>query len=49
MMKTELLMKKANEGYIVCHEQQCPLHEHCLRWLVGQHVPDTARRHLLPS
>ena len=49
MMKTELLMKKANEGYIVCHEQQCPLHEHCLRWHVGQHVPDTARRHLLPS
>ena len=42
MMKTELLMKKANEGYIVCHEQQCPLHEHCLRWQVGQHVPSSA-------
>ena len=42
MMKTELLMKKANEGYIVCHEQQCTLHEHCLRWQVGQHVPSSA-------
>ena len=42
MIKKELLMKKANEGYTVCYEEQCPLRDHCLRWQVGQHVPHTA-------
>ena len=41
-MEKELLIKKAKEGYTVCYEEQCPMREHCLRWLVGQHVPDTA-------
>ena len=35
-------MKKAREGYTVCYVEQCPLREHCLRWLVAQHVPNTA-------
>ncbi len=24
--------------YLVCFVDQCPLHDHCLRWLVGQYV-----------
>jgi len=42
MIEKELLIKKANEGYTVCYEEQCPLRDHCLRWQVGQHVPHTA-------
>ena len=37
----ELLIKKAHEGYTVCYIDECPLRSQCLRWLVGQHVPDT--------
>lgn len=37
----ELLIKKAHEGYTVCYADQCPLRSQCLRWLVGQQVPDT--------
>ena len=40
-IKEELLIKQAKEGYTVCYADQCPLHNHCLRWLVGQHVPTT--------
>ena len=41
-IKEELLIKQAKEGYTVCYTDQCPLHNQCLRWLVGQHVPQTA-------
>ena len=37
----ELLIKKAKEGYTVCYQDQCPLRTQCLRWQVGQHVPNT--------
>ena len=37
----ELLIKKAKAGYTACNVDYCPLNTHCLRWLVGQHVPDT--------
>ena len=37
----ELLIKKAHEGYTVCYVDGCPLRTQCLRWLVGQYVPDT--------
>ena len=37
----ELLIEKAKEGYTVCYADQCPLRTLCLRWLVGQHVPNT--------
>ena len=40
--KEELLIKQAKEGYTVCYIDQCPLHNQCLRWLVGRHVPRTA-------
>ena len=40
--KEELLIKQAKEGYTVCYIDQCPLHNQCLRWLVGQHMPQTA-------
>ncbi len=37
----ELLIEKAKEGYTVCYVDVCPLRTHCLRWLVGGHVPHT--------
>ena len=40
-IKEELLINQAKEGYIVCYVEQCPLHNQCLRWLVGQHLPHT--------
>lgn len=40
-MEKELLVKKAHEGYTVCYVDSCPLHDHCLRWLVGLHIPNT--------
>ena len=41
-IKKELLIKQAQEGYTVCYVENCPLRNHCLRWLVGQHMPPTA-------
>ena len=40
-MEKELLIEKAKEGYTVCYMENCPLREHCLRWLTGQYVPNT--------
>ena len=40
-MENELLIKKAHEGYTVCYAEQCPLRQQCLRWQVGQHVPNS--------
>ena len=40
-VEKEILIKKAHEGYTVCYVDQSPLRTQCLRWLVGQHVPDT--------
>jgi len=40
-IKKELLIEKAQEGYAVCNMEGCPLRDHCLRWLTGQHVPST--------
>ena len=41
MMNTEknLFSQKAATGYTVCFMNQCPLHEQCLRWMVGQSMP----------
>ena len=40
-MEKELLIEKAKNGYTVCYQNRCPLHTQCLRWQVGQHVPNT--------
>ncbi len=40
-MEKELLLKKVKEGYTVCYSDACPLRTHCLRWLVGQQMPNT--------
>ena len=40
-VEKELLIKKAHEGYTVCYAEQCPLRQQCLRWQVGQHVPNS--------
>ena len=40
-VEKELLIEKAHEGYTVCYVDECPLRTQCLRWLVGQHVPNT--------
>ena len=37
-----LLIEKAKNGYTVCYVDNCPLRNQCLRWQVGQHVPNTA-------
>lgn len=37
-MKQELLIKQAKEGYTVCYMENCPLRDHCLRWLAS-HPP----------
>ena len=40
-MEKELLIEKAKNGYTVCYQNQCPSHTQCLRWQVGQYIPDT--------
>ena len=40
-MEKALLIEKAKEGYTVCYVDNCPLRPQCLRWQVGQHVPNT--------
>ena len=39
VMIDEKILKEKAEKYLVCFNEQCPKHEHCLRWMVGQHVP----------
>ena len=41
MTEQEIFRTKAKEGYTVCFAEQCPLREQCLRFLVGQYIPDT--------
>ena len=43
MKEQEIFTKKASEGYIVCQVGQCPLREQCLRWKVGEQMPDSVR------
>ena len=41
MTEQEIFRAKAKDGYTVCFAEQCPLREQCLRFLVGQYIPDT--------
>ena len=41
MNEQEIFKEKAVSGYTVCFAAQCPLKERCLRWKVGQQMPDT--------
>ena len=41
MTEQEIFSRKAVEGYTVCYAEGCPRREQCLRWLVGQQMPDT--------
>ena len=41
MTEQELFAKQAANGYAICCADNCPLKEQCLRWLVGQQMPDT--------
>lgn len=34
-----IINSNALSGYFVCFADQCPLHDDCLRWKVGQHLP----------
>lgn len=45
MEEKERFIEKAQEGYMVCFAEQCPQHEQCLRWKVGQVMPDTVGRY----
>ena len=40
MTEQEIFRMKAEDGYAVCHAEHCPRKEHCLRWKVGQQLPD---------
>ncbi|MBR5038165.1 MAG: hypothetical protein IKX65_05535 [Prevotella sp.] len=39
-MKDEKALREKAEKYLVCMNEKCPQHEHCLRWQVGQYVSD---------
>ena len=41
MTEQEIFAKQATDGYTVCYAGGCPRKEQCLRWLVGQQMPDT--------
>lgn len=41
MTEQEIFKKEAENGYTVCFAEQCPLKEQCLRYLVGQQMPET--------
>ena len=41
MTEQELFAKQAANGYTVCYADGCPKKEQCLRWKVGQLMPDT--------
>ena len=41
MTEQEIFKKKAISGYTVCFAEQCPLKEQCLRWKVGEQMPNT--------
>ena len=41
MKEKEIFKEKAVSGYTVCFAAQCPLKDRCLRWKVGQQMPDT--------
>ena len=41
MTEQEIFRAKAKDGYTVCFAEQCPMKERCLRFLVGQYIPDT--------
>lgn len=39
MTEQESIFSEKAVSYLVCFNTQCGLHEKCLRWMVGQHVP----------
>ena len=41
MKEQEIFKEKAVSCYTVCFAAQCPLKDRCLRWKVGQQMPDT--------
>lgn len=41
MTEQELFAKQAANGYTVWYVDGCPKKEQCLRWKVGQQMPDT--------
>ena len=38
MQEEESAFREKANHYLVCFADSCPLHEQCLRWLVGQYV-----------
>nr|MCR5578414.1 DUF6078 family protein [Prevotella sp.] len=41
--REQLFAEKAAKSYAICHSQTCPLHGHCLRWLLLAYVPKDRR------
>lgn len=42
MNEKDIFKNQAKNGYTVCYAENCPLRDGCLRWLVGQQMPQTA-------
>ena len=40
------IFSKKVPHYLVCFINSCPLHEQCLRWLVGRHAPQEPLSHV---
>ena len=41
MISQEEIFRQKAPHYLLCFIEHCPLHEHCLRWLVGQQADHT--------
>ena len=42
----EDIMRQKVSGYLVCFIDDCPLHETCLRWVVGQYADQNLVSHI---
>ncbi len=38
MKDKETLFRQKADHYLCCYNADCPRHDHCLRWEVGQHI-----------
>ena len=41
--KKEQLLREKADSYLICYNEACDLHEHCLHWLAGPYVDGRTR------
>ena len=39
----EQKLREKSDNYVVCYNEGCSLHEHCLHWLVGRYADEHVR------